>query len=305
MTQLWRVHLAADGANPRRFCIDRGIVGVGWPVEHDGPLNWDGYEPLARKLYQRQGRGWATALNALYHRMQVGDLCWSRDLDGIYYLGRLRSPWRYENTAEHRAADIVNVRDAEWVVVGTADRVPGTVLRHFIRGQTIRQIPDATTLAASMFLFNRAVGRDEYPADSVAADLYQLLSPPDLENLVAVYLQCVHHYFLIPRTADASAPKYEFSLIREDGRRAAVQVKSGGVIIYLTEYAALAAQVDELFLFASSGNYVGERGGKFRCIDPEELRGFASTHVAAMPGAVRIALDVAAQLDSKYPRDDA
>jgi hypothetical protein len=160
-------------------------------------------------------------------------------------------------------------------------------------------------LAVSKFLFNRAVGREEYTIDSTAADLYQLLSPADLENLVAVYLQCVHRYFVIPHTADASAPKYEFTLIREDGRRAAVQVKSGSVSIAVAEYETVAGQLDELFLFASSGHYVGAHNARIRCLDPEEVRRFACTHVAALPGAVRTAFELASELQSRRPERDA
>lgn len=183
MTTLWRVHLVTSGEDPRRFCIQGGIIGVGWAVDHDGPVDWSTYERLAAAAYDADGRGWRSAVSALRERMEDGDLCWSRDTSGVYYLGRITSPWRYENDEAHRAADVVNVRTCSWVTVGAADKVPGTVLRNFIRGQTVRRIPDLTTVAASKLLYNRVAGQALYELEHINADLFQLLSPWDLENL--------------------------------------------------------------------------------------------------------------------------
>src|SRR5881628_1457716 len=144
MTTLWRVHLVTAGQDPRRFCVNGGIVGVGWPIEHDGSVDWATYETLAAATYDGESSGWRSVVTALRTKMEHDDLCWSRDESGIYYLGRITGPWRYENDDEHRAADVVNVRPCTWVTVGAADKVPGTVLRNFIRGQTVRRIPDST-----------------------------------------------------------------------------------------------------------------------------------------------------------------
>lgn len=304
MTQVWRVHLASDGVDPRQFCVERGIVGVGWPIEHEGPVDWVTYQRLGRDQYQREGRGWATALNAIGVRMQVGDLCWSRDLEGRYYLGRITSDWRYENSAEHREADIVNVRSVIWNRIGAADKVPGSILRHFIRGPAIRNIPDVTTVAATMRIFNETTGTITYSPNLESADLLQLLSPADTENLVALYLQSERHFLLVPRTADASAPKYEFTLLRKDGFRAAVQVKSGGESIDVSAYAAVAQEFDEFILFASSARYVGNASPPVSCLAPAIVRAYAMSNANILPMAIRLAVRQASFLES-FARPDA
>jgi hypothetical protein len=43
MTQLWRMHLITKGVDPRRFCIDGKIVGVGWTIDYDGTVDWPTY----------------------------------------------------------------------------------------------------------------------------------------------------------------------------------------------------------------------------------------------------------------------
>jgi len=295
-TQLWRVHLITQGDDPRRFCIDGKIVGVGWAIDHDGVVDWPTYQNLASARYKPDGKALVTALNAFYHRMKIDDLCWTRDRDGLYYLGRILSEWRYENDQRHRAANVVNVRDADWVSLGTAEKVPGTVLRHLIKGPAVRKIPDNTTLAASQLLYNQLKKKKWYEPILVDPDLYQLLDPWDLENLVGIFLQAVQDYMIVPRTADKAAPKYEFVLIHNDSRRAVLQVKSGKVSVNIGDYVAVAEKLDELFLFTASGDYRGDHHPKIRCLKPEEVRAFAEANRQLMPGSVQVCIDLARTL---------
>lgn len=297
MTQLWRVHLQTDGTDSRRFCIDKNLVGVGWPIENDNlGVDWPTYEAAARLQYKSGVRGWAATLNALYQRMKVDDLCWARDFEGNYYLGRVLSEWRYEGSEDYVKAGVANVRDVEWLKIRTADRVPGGVLRHFIRGQTIRNIPQQTVIAASQFLFNEEAGRTQYTIELESADLYHLLSPWDLENLIAMYLQKDRNYMLIPRTAESTMPKYEFVLIRENGGTAAVQVKSGSEPGIIADYENIAQDFGEFFLFASSGNYVGNPSTRVECLDPEVIRRFTEKHFDLMPRSIKLFMTLARTL---------
>jgi hypothetical protein len=231
--------------------------------------------------------------------MEINDLCWTRDLDGIYYLGRVSSSWRYENDEPYRRADVVNVRDASWVTIGTADKVPGTFLRRFIRGPTVQCIKDPTTVTVSQLLYNRESGREVYKVSRMEdVDLYQLLSPQDLENLVAIYLQN-EGYMVVPRTADDNTPKYEFALIHRDGRRAALQVKSGNVNLRSEDYAEVADKVDEFFLFTSGGAYEGGPNTKIRLLDPKTVKAFASDYYHLMPDPIQVCIVLAGELNTK------
>jgi hypothetical protein len=229
--------------------------------------------------------------------MEDDDLCWSRDAAGIYYLGRVTSPWRYENDEAHRAADVVNVRDCSWVTTGAADKVPGTVLRNFIRGQTVRRIPDPTTVEASKLLYNQAAGRALYAIESVNVDLFQLLSPWDLENLVGLYLQAKFDYLVVPTTSQLGTPHYEFVMVHQDGRRAAIQVKSGNVTLDRADYVAVSQEFDEFFLFTTTGSYVGPASPKLICLSPQEVRIFARDSYRFMPGSLRLFMDLARTLE--------
>ncbi len=166
MTNLWRIHIkpAAKGRNPRKLCLEGGVLGVGWPVETGAKsLSWEEYYGLGKEAYKEQGyNSWRTAVNALRKRMQTGDLCWTRDYDGCYYLAMVTGPWEYRNDPVHLEADVVNIRPCLWVKVGTVDEVPGKVLSSFIPPRAVQRIDDATSVAYSMFLYNRLSGKDEY-----------------------------------------------------------------------------------------------------------------------------------------------
>ena len=90
---VWRITIktdAVEGVDPRRFCLERNILGVGWPVDGPQSLDWDTYHALGTAKYYDDGdKGWWPAVNAIRNRMTEGDLCWTRDWEGNYYLGRV------------------------------------------------------------------------------------------------------------------------------------------------------------------------------------------------------------------------
>jgi len=97
---VWRINIktgAQQGIDPRRFCLDRGWVGVGWAVDGAETMDWEAYRPLAEVEYKNDN-GWWPAINAMRNRMSENHLCWTRDTAGIYYLGRITSAWQYTGT---------------------------------------------------------------------------------------------------------------------------------------------------------------------------------------------------------------
>ena len=163
---VWRITIktdAGEGIDPRSFCLERNILGVGWPVDGLQPVDWDTYVTLGTAEYYDTGaKGWWPAVNAIHNRMCEGDLCWTRDLEGNYYLGRVASGWDYRSTPEHIAADVVNVRECCWVRTGTADSVPGKVLNSIRAGRAVQSVHDDTVRFYSKLHFNLAKGEPVY-----------------------------------------------------------------------------------------------------------------------------------------------
>ncbi len=63
---VWRLNLnsaSAEDVDPREFCFERGILGVGWPLEEsagelEGEHGWESYRRRAKEYYE-DGRGTA------------------------------------------------------------------------------------------------------------------------------------------------------------------------------------------------------------------------------------------------------
>ena len=65
----------------------------------------------------------------------VGAFVWTRDGDGLTYLGRLTGPCRRDGSAEALEADLVHVRDCSWLPDPVEPaRIPPAVTHTFERG---------------------------------------------------------------------------------------------------------------------------------------------------------------------------
>ena len=289
---VWRITISTDaveGVDPRRFCLERNILGLGWPVGELESLDWDTYQDLGTAEYYDNGnKGWWPAVNAIRNRMTEGDLCWTRDWEGNYYLGRVSGAWEYRAAPEHTDADVVNVRCCRWMRVGTVDAVPGKVLNSFRAGRTLQAVHDETVLFYSKLLFN-SNGEPVYDlSDDVKGglDLFALASPEDCEDIVAIYLQAEYGYYLIPSTCRLDTVKTEFVLRNAKGK-AQVQVKQGAVPLYRNQFAWDRNDPCKWFLFSTSGNYYGSDSDHVSCLDPCKVRDFAFANATVMPTRVQ------------------
>ena len=55
---------AIDGIDPRKFCIEKKVLGVGWRVGTSNPLNKDAYYDSGKKIYG--DLSWSRAINAVF-----------------------------------------------------------------------------------------------------------------------------------------------------------------------------------------------------------------------------------------------
>lgn len=286
---IWRIHLKADskaGVDQRQHCIDKGIVGVGWPIEYDTiPVSWEEYLETARGDYG--DTSWWTALNAMKNRMEVDDLIWTRDWHGNYFLGKINSDWYYDTSDECSQADIVNVRKCDWKKIGTEEAVPGKVVSSFRPARTVQCIDDETVYTFSQVVYNQKSKTDFYEIDSVSGqDIFSLLSTDDCEDALAIYLQVNHDYLVIPSSCKDTTMTYEFELKnRITGKTAVVQVKSGWTPLNIDEYENLETDV---YLFATSGQYSGKPKSNITTIDPEIIRKFLFEETKLLPEKMKL-----------------
>lgn len=295
---LWRINLKPNSINnidAREFCINNEMLGFGWAVEcENGSLTWDEYKESALKKYYYEdedlkkvkpgGSAWWKAINALYNKMEIGDLCWTRDNRGIYYLGRITSEWQYKTDEDYVNADIVNIRKCDWIRIGAVDKVPGKVINSFTARSTLQRVVDETALQYSKLLFNQNSKEKIYDIDDINDDIFSLLSPEDCENVIGLYLQKELGYFIIPKTNKNDTVKYEFVLKhRETGEKAVVQVKNGNVDLNMDEFKGIA---DKVYLFTTKGSYIGTCDNSIICLEQNKIKEFIFNNKLIMPDLV-------------------
>lgn len=290
---IWRIHLKSDskaGIDQRQFCLDKGIVGVGWPIDAETTtVSWDEYLKTGKNEYG--DTSWWTALNAVKNRMQMDDLIWTRDWHGNYFLGRIMSEWHYDASEECLNADIVNVRKCEWYKIGTEEAVPGKVISSFRPARTVQIIDDDTVLSFSKIIYNKKNNSSFYQVDNLSGeDIFSLLSTDDCEDALAIYLQINQNYHIIPSSCKSDTMTYEFELKnRSTGRSAVVQVKSGWTSLNINDYMKLETDV---FLFATSGQYLGSPRPNIKTIDPDVIRKFLYEQTHLFPDKMKIWIEL-------------
>lgn len=122
---------AEPGSDPRAFCFQEHIAGMGWAVETAStPLDWDTYRQLATATYPNGS--WTPVI--MLHDAPNRSVIWTRHgnrQNTRFCLGLVIDPWAYRGDVQARAADIVNIRPVIWHEIGGYDAVPVSIKNAF------------------------------------------------------------------------------------------------------------------------------------------------------------------------------
>ncbi|CAH0239420.1 hypothetical protein SRABI76_02962 [Microbacterium oxydans] len=96
-----------------------------------------------------------------FAKAPIGAFVWTRDVDGLTYLGRITGPWTYDADEAAVAADLVHVRRCDWLPDPVDEgSVPADVQATFGRGgRNWQRIRAASVSAPTLAVWNRY--RDE------------------------------------------------------------------------------------------------------------------------------------------------
>jgi hypothetical protein len=116
--------------------LTEGVCGFGGPKE-----------PSDERLTRRIER---------FRDVDDGSLVWTRDTDGLYWLGRIQGPYFYDNTDAAAAVDLVHVRECRWLATPLPEHdVPAAVIATFRRGgRNFQQTHDRTVGAESLRIWD-------------------------------------------------------------------------------------------------------------------------------------------------------
>lgn len=299
---LWKMNIKTDSSSdidPFIFCKDKSILGFGWQLEDDNgnkitPKDIEECEKLGRQQYN--SRGFVSAIHA-FKEVEVDDLIWTRK-NGIYYICRVLSKWRYDNSYENCEADVVNIIDVEFVEVGTVENVPGKVVNSFRARSTIQRIHGYKegdkyinpALLATMKIYNEKKKLNYYKVEAIdKKDILDMFLPEDVEEVVGLYLQFEKNYLIYSSSNKIDTQTYEFVMVSRDGSHLCYsQVKTGNVSLDGNDYIHLTKGGNKVYLFNVNQIYLNVDNINIIALNKNEIIDFIYSNKNIMPKRIKM-----------------
>ncbi len=287
---IWRLHIKPDWSKGKtradviNYCLANKVAGIGWPVDVV-PQSAEDYELEARSKY-----GNRCSAITFTKKISIGDLIWSRDGKGTYYLGRVFGPWFYCNSTDCIDLDIPNQLSCEWTEIGLDEHVPGKIVACFRSPRALQSIEDVdgSMQDQSAWIFDNYNKNDESPSRRSGKELtgnsfFKLISSEDCEDIVGLYLQKIKGYCIIPSSCKKDTIGHEFILKHSEGfQTALVQVKQGN--ISLDEKSL--SEANHIFLFSTEG-YASFQSSNVSILSVDELFAFVKQYEGLLPERIK------------------
>lgn len=211
------------------FCLHKKnqFLAIGWSCVAIESGQYSDFYNAVKVYVHSQHKKINPALN-VFSYADVNDLFWTRDMDGFYWICRVKDTAKvYLN----KALDIGAVLPVEAYKLGL--EVPGQLKASFNRpkGGITEKLKDINIIEYSKFVFNKLSNEEYYDVNlNLANNVIANLPDFELEELVISYLQIVKGYYLLSNSIanKSTTVKIECQLISRDVndvKKAVVQVK--------------------------------------------------------------------------------
>ena len=295
----FRMHILPRHKNSRKetfqYCLEQGVLGTGWIVEGlESTEIWETYKSAAIDLSNKDGDpnhfdNSYQSSKYLYNNIKPGDLIWTRNENGQYFLARVTKGWGYLSTDQGIKLDIASIVYCDIKKVPSVDDVPGKVVSSFRATRTTQRIgmrkseEFKVVEQYSRMLWNKLSKTNQYEIDSlVNSDFFSLISDRDAEDLVCIYLQ-VQGWVYVPGSRSLDTMKYEYYFVNlTSKKRAIVQVKTGKSRI---DVDSLNNFHENVFVFQPNNHYDGAPGAECRICRSEIIK-FVEDYKSLIPNNI-------------------
>lgn len=272
------------------YCLKNGVLGVGWRTNSNkNTKNWDEYFNEASQMHDN-----LQICKYINKWVSEGDLVWTRDAVGQYYLARVTSGWEYWTSQEANDLDI-DVANIFRVVFKSVeiDAVPGKIVACFRATRSIQEVADTKAREYSKHLWNILSNAKVYQIDkSKFSDIFMMLDDEETEDLVFLYLQS-KGWYVLPNSRKGDTMSFEYLAVNpKTGEKALSQVKTGQVPINKDDYAHYPQKI---FLFQSNEIYTGVGAQNVICISRDELLELLNKSISWLPKSFKRKVEVANQ----------
>lgn len=284
---LFRIHIrpqggSADMETTFNYCLKNNILGVGWRTPSNRHTKiWEEYSSEASRQYDN-----LNVCKYIQKWVSEGDLVWTRDAAGRYYLARVKSRWEYwiSQEAVEQDIDVANVFRVEFKSV-SIDAVPGKVVACFRATRSIQEIACSKAYEYSKHLWNTLAGTTVYEVNrSEFSDIFMMLDDEETEDLVFIYLQS-QGWYVIPNSRKGDTMSFEYLAVNPlTGEKALTQVKTGRVPLDKDQYIDCPEKV---FLFQSDEFYTGTGAKNIECITRSSLLKLLTDSLFWLPQSFR------------------
>lgn len=175
--------------------------------------------------------------------------------------------------------------------------MPGNVLRCFRPSSSVQAVSGAEDI--SKYIWNKVSGTKTYDTDAAKPDIWSVLSPEAVEEIVLLCIQMEKGYYIYSSTVKYAFPGYECQMVNKDGKHAYPQVKSGDVQLKADDYmSAFNTDPDSVvYLFATSQNYVRNGDKRIEYLTAKEIENFVKAHKELLPQLTRFSLEFCGYFD--------
>ena len=237
INKVTRINLKTSAENRDdliQYCLfgKKQCIAIGWSgafkVNHEIKTYEEYYSAVKEKYKEKKNWRYDHAHNVFLHAKE-GDLFWTRDLDGNYWICRALGRAQSRCIPKLDIGAIIPVNAYKYGL-----EVPGQIKASFNRprGGTCQDLSEKIIVEFSKKVFNELSNTVTYDVEAIENDLLSTLPDFELEELVISYLQIKENYYLLSNSIakKSTTIKIEGELISRDKnayRKAVVQVKGG------------------------------------------------------------------------------
>ena len=296
MANLYRLHLKTATQGPReeliRYCLNNHVLAIGWSELYDESENIS-FEEFCERANEKVTLGlynsFPTAIK-YFGLIEKDDIIWTRDTDGFYYICRVKKKVEMCND---KALDIGCVIPVDIIKVDT--NVPGKIVSCFCPTRTIQSINDEKLLKFSEYIINRESKKEIYSFETPQYDLFDMLHPLDVEELIIAYIQIKYDYYLSKNSISgrSTTPSIEcefYSKCVDNPKSAVLQVKTGKDSVESQKYENYIANGKKVFLFFANQHY-DYANEKITYITKKDILNFVKEYKAVLPSAIKEWID--------------
>lgn len=264
------------------------FLAIGWSCVDFKSDDYSAFYDTVVEYVHGQNRRLNPALK-IFKEARVNNLFWTRDLNGVYWICRVKNPAKaYLN----RELDIGAILPVEAYEFGL--EVPGQIKASFnrARGGIVQRLQYPAITEYSKFVFNKLSGKNYYDVNlNIADNVIANLPDFELEELVISYLQIVKGYYLLSNSIanKSTTVKIECQLISRDVndvKKAVVQVKGPKApALNALSFKDYENKGYYIYLYAPKVDNLEEMKNVIQ-ITTEELQAFYKEYKAILPESI-------------------